>query len=233
MLDLKLNAVPDRHLSEYNSLMLSPWLSKKIERTKRIAEKVKYVNSFLPEIKKGGLSVLDIATGPGEFLEICRHYGNRIFGIDKFNTETEQYSEYSRYSQINHARQDIPVINDDFFCVLIGEDQVFDGIVFDIINCQHAINFIARACFDFRPEDGPYKNNGSWKINSTFEKFFSLYFSWCNKHLSPSGSILISALNATNKARYSDTLISIASECGFCLVSSDKFLVHKFRRNHV
>jgi SAM-dependent methyltransferase len=41
------------------------------------------IQRYLPEIKKGGYSILDMSCGSGMFLELSRSFGNKILGTNE------------------------------------------------------------------------------------------------------------------------------------------------------
>jgi hypothetical protein len=216
---------------ESNRIVNDPWIVRKFDREKRILDKEKYIDKYLPEMNAGGLSVLDIATGPGEFLELaqkrnCEAIGNeapsKMLGRGEDNL-------YEKFGVIKHKEKDLYVIYADANDIIEKGNPDTDGKTFDIINCQHAINFIAVNCFNFKPEQGPYQNNGEWIFGDTFNAFFDRFFKWCKNHLNANGIVMIAALHADNKTEYSEKVSAIARENGFCVEINDKDLNHKFR----
>lgn len=65
-----------------NKLLENDFIVKKCDRNRIIGRKDEYINNYCQEIKADKGKVLDLGPGSGEFLEICRHYGNEIQGID-------------------------------------------------------------------------------------------------------------------------------------------------------
>jgi len=52
---IKLNSIPKEYEAIYSELMKDTRFSNKMERNKRIEEKIKYINNYMPEIKNGGV----------------------------------------------------------------------------------------------------------------------------------------------------------------------------------
>jgi hypothetical protein len=217
--------------NESNEIVENDWIKAKFDRKKRIQEKQFYISKYLPNIHNGGLDILDLATGPGEFLEICISTGNRAIGIDYNSGMIGRNidSLYEKYNQIRHKEKDLPVIYADCAKVFENQHLGFLGKKYDVINCQLAINFIFRDVFNHHPELGEYKNNGEWIFGDVFNSHFNMFFRWCSCHLKNNGVLMLAALHAENAAEYSDKICSIAREHGFCLEQSDKNLNHKFR----
>lgn len=216
---------------ESNNLVNHEWIKTKFDRKRRITDKEKYISKFLPEISHGGLNILDIATGPGEFLELCLAAGNRITGIEyctgMINRKIDNL--YEKYNLLRHREKNLPVIYADYKQILEVGHPSINGNKYDIINCQHAINFIFRDVFNHHPELGEYRNNGEWVFGEIFTNCFQKYFGWCLKHIKNNGVVMLSALYAENKKEYSERVCAIAGDNGFSLDIGDRELNHKFR----
>jgi hypothetical protein len=216
---------------ESDAIENDPWIQKKFERKSRIQEMQKYIDTYLPEIKSGGLSVFDIATGPGEFLELANKTGCKSLGIEateKMNGESCR-TIYQKYGLIKHKEKDLDVVYEDMNNVLKNGHPRINGKTFDIINCQHAINAIASGCFNYRREEGPYKNNGEWILDDRFDAFFNGFFSWCKAHLKDNGILVIAALQSENKAAYCARIKDIARKNTFCVEKEELELNLRFR----
>jgi SAM-dependent methyltransferase len=224
-------------------IMNDPFVKTKFNPVVRYAEKRKYIDKFLPEMKTGGLDILDIACGPGEFLELAQELDCRTTGIESYSKMLDRSIDhiYSRYSRMKVSEKRLNVLDADFNDVLANGYPDLEGKKFDIINCQHAINFIAGMVFDWKFAPGAdYKNNGEWNLDDNptsletgrgldFFEFFMRYFTWCKTHLHNNGIVMIAALNAMNAKEYSVKLKTIAKNVGFeCLIDA-KSINHKFR----
>jgi SAM-dependent methyltransferase len=51
-------------------------------RERGLTVQMAHIDRLTPELKGGGLSVLDVGPGPGHFMVCARHLGNAVFGID-------------------------------------------------------------------------------------------------------------------------------------------------------
>jgi cyclopropane fatty-acyl-phospholipid synthase-like methyltransferase len=226
-IDIPLNPVPAEFEAEYRELMSNAWLVNKINRGERIKEKQRYIERFLPKIKAGGLNIIDIGTGPGEFLEVAQHYGCSAIGFDNCRrpiSSVDTFFSYNRFSIINHKRQKLNVVYTDFNDVMTHDHGKFVDKKYDIINCQHALNLIFET--HFVPK---VTNDGHWilteELSATFDKLFSFFRSI----LVPGGAVMIAALCATNKDEYSRRIKAAAQRNGFELEFEERELNHKFR----
>lgn len=217
---------------ETNRIINHPWILKKFNKDERINRKKEYINKYLPEINNGGLNILDIATGPGEFISMAIEKGNRAIGIEYCSgmIGREIDNLYEKYNLIIHKEKNIPIIYVDFKDVLINGNQQIEKSKYDIINCEWAINFIFKEVFNHHPERGEYKNDGEWIFGERFDFLFNKYFAWCKEQTNDNGIVMIAALHSTNAIDYSKKIIEIAKGNGFELVQTDKNLNHKFRK---
>jgi len=215
---------------EENKLVHDPWIRKKFDPWQRMVDKQKYVEKFLPEMYTGGIDVLDIATGPGEFLRLAMKMECNALGIEGFCRMFDRPIDrlYNQFSRLKLREDETPVVLSDMNDVLRTDPPELAGRKFDIINCQFAINFIFLDCFNFHPELGEYRNNGEWIFNEDFQRHFEDYFRWCKGHLHKNGIVMIAALQAFNKEEYSRRIIRIADSFGFKCVLSEGNLNHKF-----
>lgn len=227
-MELILNPIPENLREEYDELIRDPWLSKKTNRAFRAQEKKEYIDCLIPEVKSGGKMVLDIGAGTGEFLEYCRLYDNKAIGMDDFDNSKKNL--YSRFSKIQWARQDLDVRNYDFAELISRESSEFDDIKFNIINCQHAINFIFKNVFDFKETSTVYLNDGNWIFGKEFDDYFSKFFKWCSEHLATNGVLLVASLRSENRSQYSTIIDRLAVKYDLGLVMNKSFLIHKWRK---
>lgn len=77
-----LNDVPQEYQTIYDSILEDKELVEKIKREDRLQTMFNYINEYLVEIKRGGLKILDLGTGPGYFLECSQYYDNEAVGVD-------------------------------------------------------------------------------------------------------------------------------------------------------
>jgi hypothetical protein len=215
-----------------NNIINHPWIKKKFNKDERISRKKIYIETYLPEINKGGLNILDIATGPGEFLEMVRAKGNSVLGIDycsgMIGREIDRL--YEEYNLIIHKEKNLPVVYADFKSVIVDGNEQIEQSKYDIINCEWAINFIFREVFNHHPERGEYKNDGEWIFGERFDFLFNKYFAWCNKQSNESAIVMIAALHAINAIEYHKRIVEIAKSNGFELMKMTNNLNHKFKK---
>jgi hypothetical protein len=219
------------YFDDREDIFNNEWIKKKFNREMRIITKSKYISDYLPEIKRGNLDILDMATGPGEFLELCMARLNRVTGIEYCEgiTGIENNFLVQKFNVLKHKEKKLPIIYADCNKVICGEILGFERKKYDIINCQLAINLIFHDIFDHHRERGAYHNDGDWIFGEKFDEYFKKYFKWCMDHLKPNGIIMIAALHAKNEVQYSYRISAIAKEIGLKLEMSTKNLNHKFR----
>lgn len=230
MNDFDLAPVPDSMAGEFESLSAIESLMKKVDRKKRIEEKNRYIRRYLPELKQGGKTVLDIGTGTGEFLEFARKAGNVAVGIEKWHDLKCRWNEYTRWSMIQWARAGLDVRRYDFAELLMKEKSEFDGEKYGIINSQHAVNFFFPGVFAFGRASGICSNDGEWIIDDRFDEWFSRFFSWCADHLTENGILLVASLRSKNASHFTVRIQKLAGAAGLLMIGDWSNLVHKWRK---
>ncbi len=208
--------------AEVDRLMKDEWLRHKVDRKSRLVEKQYYIDTYLPEIKKGGLRVLDVGCGPSEFLELCRAYGNEVVGIDDPDMPGSQMAlGYMKYARILHRTQEVPVRYEDFYRVFHGKPETPR---FNVINSQGALNQILHRHIDWVDKDGVRPsdwrkclNGGLWKSDDAAKADFLTLFRWFYQSLERGGMLMIYPNGSLNNDVFSRMVRPIAKECGFTL----------------
>ena len=105
------------------------FFEKFIDREQYLQQALSHINRFIPEIKTGGYSILDMSCGSGAMLEVARMYGNDIQGTD------EPFCVYLPLLK----SQNIPYLPVD------GSNlpYPFEDNSFDIVASMHAIFFFS------------------------------------------------------------------------------------------
>jgi 2-polyprenyl-3-methyl-5-hydroxy-6-metoxy-1,4-benzoquinol methylase len=223
----------DRVYFDEKEILNNKWILSKFDEKERTKRQEQYIKKYLPEINRGGKYILDVAAGPGEFMDIAKKRGCKTIGVEMIepieNIENEELR--IKYITTKHVEKGLDIIYSDFNRILSDGHKAVNNVLFDIINCQSAINKINCASFDYkRGENGVYDNNGEWIINERFDAFFNVFFQWCKKHLVPGGVLMLAALNATNKKQYSERIQKIAIDNKFKVEINDRDLEHRFRK---
>ncbi len=94
------------------------------DRVRHLNSKYSLISKFLPDYIEGGKSVIDISTGNGAFIEIMRHYGNEVMGVEHY------YFDYLR-------SQDLPFVEHD--CNKLP--YPFKDASYDLVSCIGSITF--------------------------------------------------------------------------------------------
>lgn len=194
---------------EYMRLTRDPYLKKKYDRARRIHDKLNYIDDLLPEVKKGGGVVLDIGPGPGEFLEVCRKYGNEVYGIDASFEDCEMGDEYIRLSQLMTQLQKLQVWYNGFkdFVIPLPDKSV------TVINSQGSIEQVMKKHLVGPPHKQTKKASllkwtGDDNMRADFEKMFVAF----DRVLKPGGIVCIWANGAKNTKVYAELVDRLAKK---------------------
>lgn len=188
----------------------------KINHGERLKQEAGYIKKYLPMILKGGLSVLDIGTGPGEFLQICQTHNCQNVGID-----VEKYK--------NHKNSNLNIL-------YANARDLFENITdsfgpYDIINCKHVLNLIMKSDFNFPLDtEGKYHNDGSWIYGPKMDDSFTTMFYFLKHSLKENGIFMVSAHHCSDEKQYSEYIKSMALKCGFNLDKEFSNLIHRFKK---
>ncbi len=243
----ELNKIPEEYESIYKELIKDPWIQNKVERNKRMEEKLRYVSKYIPEVMNGGYKVLDIGTGPGEFLEVIRSFNCQAVGInppenhrwydilesDLTKIHEDRIKKYNVFSKINILRQKLDALTFDMYDCIMNGNKELEKMKFNIINCQDAINLILIKHYDLNFTIDNYKNKntfGKWIINDDFNNCINKIISFFDRILMPNGAIVIVALASSNDKKYSKTITNVARNFGYKVELCENNNVHKLRK---
>ena len=183
----------------------------KTDRGERLNAEARYISDYSPEILNGGLFILDMGSGPGEFMELCNSYGNQSMGID--------YKVYdgSDCDKLLIIKKDLREL---------FKHKSWPAPAFDFINCKHALGNLMKKHV-IVAED--YKYN-KWTYSDEMAHDFYLMFRFVYCGLKPDGLFLIAAHHCLDEDIYSDYIIRQAVKSGFKLENKYSNLIHKFRK---
>lgn len=99
------------------------------QREKTLEMSYGYVDKYLSEYKTGGKCALDLSCGNGALLEILRHYGNEVMGVEI------DYFRYLRSQGIPHIKHDCGVL-----------PYPVKDKSYDLVCCTGAISFYSADC---------------------------------------------------------------------------------------
>lgn len=208
MIEIPLKPIPnDKWQEEYKLVMQDPYVSRKYNRRRRIKDKVDYINQYLPEVKKQGATVLDLGPGPGEFMEVCEHYGKTCYGIDADLDDCEMGFEYVKLSKLMAQRQGLNIQYVGLLNMIENGGLPFEDESISFINSQGSIEQIF-AKYMVGPSHKKHKNCNllSWEIDAELIDIFSAFFAELNRVLEPEGRILIYGNGAKNVNEYNQLL---------------------------
>jgi hypothetical protein len=96
--------------NRFVELTSTDYLAKKYNRSRRLREKLDYINEHCGEIRQMRQGVVvDIGPGPGEFLEWCRSFGHMAYGVDAVIGDGGMGWEYLELSRLMTYRQELQV----------------------------------------------------------------------------------------------------------------------------
>jgi SAM-dependent methyltransferase len=143
--------------------------SKMADRAKKVDASEGRIKAYLPEYLHGGFSVLDISCGAGIDLEIFRHYGNEIMGMD---VQYFPFMDSQDVPYVNHNGGDLPYPFEAQSFDLVYNAGSISNYGRDWLDVLDEFFRIARKTVYFIPNaGGPYEENrtripkdiGEWK----------------------------------------------------------------------
>lgn len=232
--DLYLYPIEDNDWeSSYSALLKDPFIQKKYNRNKRIRDKIEYIDILSYEVKKPGF-VIDLGPGPGEFLELCRYYGNKIEGIDSSLSENLMGFEYLELSRLMVKRQKIPVRYVGFENLLSSTLPWNDNEI-SFINSQGSIEQIFSKHIKGNMESKDYRGV-YWTLDNSMSIDFDKLFSEAKRVLKEGGIFLIVGNSTGNTDEYFVFIKEKATKFGFELMgvpepyAQYKNRVHKMKK---
>jgi len=212
--------------TQYDSLLKDPYIASKYNRVNRLQNKIKYIAEFLPELmqlKEG--KVLDIGTGPGEFLEVCRDMNFEVFGVDAPIGHSEMGDEYLLLSKLMTERQQLNVTYSG-----VDLDSFADN-TFALVNLQGSIEQVFKDYMIGTPHR-LHKNANllSWDIGDKLTEKMRLFLTNIYRILVKDGILMIYANGAQNVKEYDDMMADLAEKIGFKKVIQSKHSIHKLQK---
>ena len=217
---------------DYVDLLQDAFISKKYNRRARLKEQNDHINKNLPIIKNGGGYVFDIGTGPGEFLEICRFYGNRIIGVEcRAGVHNMMGRKYHKLSELLHNRQCIDIKYDGFENYLENGRLPFDDCSLSIINSQGSIEQVFKDYMRHDNENGEGwipSHDGLWIFDEKLIALFTVFFREANRVLIPGGVLLIYGNGSKNYHEYHKMIVARIDEIdSLNIIKTDSRRYHK------
>lgn len=226
---------------DFVRLLRDEYLRKKYRRERRVREKFDYIVRNCPEIMRrpsgsGGIRVVDVGPGPGEFLEWARHYGWDEVGIDTLQGDGGMGDGYLALSQLLADRQGVFVSYcgfDSYVAVLHESPQHPDTDV-QLFNFQGSW---AQCFAEFVSGEPHHVHHDAklqrWEFTAELRTAWIEAFEGMAKHLVPGGSVLIYANQLgddRNRAEYDKTLLDVADACGLALTKHEPTNLHKWTK---
>ena len=212
---------------EFKRVMEDSFIQKKYNRERRINDKVEYIDKFIPEIKEKHGIVLDIGPGPGEFLEVCRHYGNEVEGIDASIGNSLMGNPYLTLSKLMTLRQHLKIAYSDFLVKLSsGFDYKDNSLI-----CINSQGSIEQAFNIFMKGTNP-PHEWSWVEGAPVQRGFYNLMDEASRVLMPGGIVFIYANGSGNDAYYDDMIKrSVKQAKGLEIAHTDNKHIHKIKKD--
>jgi hypothetical protein len=171
------------------------------------------IRRLLPEIKKGGMNILDIGTGEGTFLDMCNIYGNKCTGVEN---DLENFG-----IALKGGRN---VFFENALNMFYSDGQLFGDEKFDIVNLEFCLCLIfSRHCkFD--------NKKLCWNYSCEMINDFDAMAIFMKKILNENGIVLIKSHNTKCANEYSEAILNIFRNNDFELVKNKRNITHKFRK---
>ncbi len=205
--------------SRWDKLMArAPRLVKKLDRERRIAEHLDYLNTNVPEVygRTPG-RVLDIGPGAGELLEILAASGHECAGVDTSDGAGGMGDDYLAASALMHERQKLDVIRHQrgFWSVQKATKvwerdvaPVFSDVV--LLNFRGSLEQVCAEAMEGRPHHEHHQCRLlSWNLERA-EKLFVLLTEFAGTVLRPGGFLLIHANGSINHDDAEELLVGVA-----------------------
>lgn len=239
ILDLK--PVPNKEWeTEFTNVMKDKYVSKKYHsnyRKERFQELVKYVEKYLPEVKKSELNpptslrVLDIGPGMGEFLELLRSYGHEAVGIDAPLDGSEMGQEYMQMARLMTSRQGLNVLYEDFGSWI---ENGFPVRNLDVVNSQGSLDQVLKHFLLGEPHSiHKVSTRLAWDLkNPELAEYILKMFNKTLDVLNPNGIFIIYFNGASNQHKFSEFFRTLIADKvpDFKLVQSDPSRLFKFKK---
>ena len=214
---------------QYDDIVKDPYIANKYNRDRRLKNKTDYIGEFLPELTvfKTG-KILDIGPGPGEFLEICRHMGFEVFGMDAEIGQCEMGDNYLILSKLLTERQKINVS----YSGLDFNHLPFEDSYFSLVNLQGCIEQIFKEHMIGIPHK-VHKNAGllAWNIGDKLKKDMISFLKEVHRVLISGGILFIYGNGAKNVREYDKMMISLFREIGFEIITHRDSRIHKVKKH--
>lgn len=231
--DLPLRVVDRETERRFEKLLSDSWLRRKTDRPRRLGEHWAHVTTHLPELIDGKLfgTVVDVGPGPGEFLEICRHLGHCVLGIDAPNGRGGMGDDYLEYSRLMTQRQGIEV-DCQGFLKWICQDHPGDRGTILAVNSRGSIEQAFAKYMLGEPHDLHHDcRKMAWSVSAALRETFEAMFEGLSRLLVPGGMFLVVANGAANANEYDRLIVESARSNGdFELVHHKSPTIHKWRK---
>lgn len=192
MIDIPLHDVPSAAWqASFDKAASTPYMRKKYNRERRLKDKAEYIKSHCPSVVHGlsGM-IVDIGPGPGEFLELCRHYGNAVMGIEAPDGDGGMGDDYWTLSTLMHQRQQL-AMSYGGWQTIVGGDYPGEKTV-ALFNSQGSWSQAYSDFLDGEPHHVSHDATAQqWRFGPELSVAWCEAFCWMRSRLIPGGVVLI------------------------------------------
>jgi len=244
MYDLSADDFPLNEISrpdwekEYNELLATDvWLRKKYNRQVRLKSKIQYVEKFLADELRGRLSgwVVDIGSGPGEFLEVVERLGHRGISVDgNLDGAGGMGTNYQSLARLLHERQRINVTYCGLDAFVRGTGPRLTPSSVWVVNSQGSIEQALSRHMDGPPHDTHQDcMKLAWRIDDELRHSIAMMFGYFAHLIKPHGCFFCYANGSLNHDAFYEEMDSAALATGVFKVQAGfgKSTIRKYKRN--
>jgi SAM-dependent methyltransferase len=247
LIDLPLKPVPSPDWQEAydRRITTEPWLVRKTDRMRRTGEHFDYLYRYVPELLNtsdalvlGGPTgkamqpglCIDIGPGPGETLEILRHYGYDTLGIDAPDGRGGMGDGYLEISRLMTERQGLKIVACGFERWIFEEHHDIAGRV-ALLNSRGSFEQTLSRYQSGEPHDEHHDcRKLRWVMTSRLQEVLAAIFTAVKRLLRPKGIFLVHCNGAANAAEFDELMTRCGMDAGLGLVRHEPPLVQKWMK---
>ena len=201
--------------AKINRLTTNVWLSKKVCRSRRWDQHVKWFAEHLPELLRSvNGTFVDIGPGPGESLEIATICGHKSFGYDAVSGNGGMGQRYFEYCDLMHMRQRLDVRR-------VPLREMFDSVAgVDFVMSRGSIEQVFSDFMIGQPHHEHHNAKAmKWDIKNAYLAMESLLIKISNS-MNVGGIFVVHANGSSADEGYAEMLKAAAKKVGFSVTQN-------------